>query len=145
MRNVLMWLLMGTLVTVLTASGLAFTGFGVHFALTPKIPGEFTATTSVTIREFRNAFSNRSATRYAEFSYAVNGVEYFYGRLSDPDDALRIGDTVQIRYDTRDPEIIEWADAWVGKRIIGGAVISAIGLALLAFVGWIIRQIRARR
>ncbi|MDR2875826.1 MAG: DUF3592 domain-containing protein [Methylobacillus sp.] len=141
MRQFLLWLLSGALVVVLLAAGLVFTGYGIYMAVTPRIPAEFAATTEATIQMFESSYQSKAGGRSIRIDYEVNGEQY-HESMPLLDDTWQVGDRLQIRYDTRNPANKQWVNTNPMRDVIGGAVICAIGLALLAFVGWIIRRIR---
>lgn len=141
MRNFMIWLLVGTLVVVLLAAGLVLAGFGIRMAFSPQIPEEFAATTTASIESFESSYQSKVGGRSIRIRYEANE-DRFSVSMPVLSDEWKVGDSLEIRYDMRNPRSVEWVDASPMRRVVGGGVIGGLGLALLAFVGWMLRQIR---
>ena len=132
------WLIVTTLGALLAVSGLVLVFFGAKTAFSPRIPSAYAATTTATIESMESSYQSRTGGRSVRIRYSANGSSY---AESQPqlDDAWKVGDQLEVRYDTRNPRIKEWAHESPVRRLIGGAVIACIGVLLLWFVVWILR------
>jgi hypothetical protein len=139
-RTVLLAVLLLILLILLLA-GLVMAGGGVYLALKPDIPKAFTATASATVTGFGRSYQTKTGGRTAFVAYTVNGTGY-RATLNDPDSDLQAGASIEIRYDTRNPERSAWAEERVLSRVFWSMVVTAIGIGLLALVAWAYRQIR---
>jgi len=138
MGNRVRWLIVATLGAVLAVAGVLLVFFGAKMAVSARIPSAYAATTTATIESTESSYQSRIGGRSVRIRYMVNGSLYSES-MTRLEDAWKVGDRLEIRYDTRNPHSKEWVHVSPARLVIGGALIAAIGALLLGFVAWIVR------